>query len=107
STARLAFEQLVSEFPAHVRAPDAQFQIGESFYRDEAYDEAYEALERVAGEWQDAARAPAALFRAGAIAEERREIERARRYYTQVRERYPDTEEARQAQAKLRSLPDR
>ena len=105
STARLAFEQLVSEYPDHARAPDAQFQIGESFYRDEAYDEAYEALERVAGEWEDAARAPAALFRAGAIAEERRAFDRARRYFTQVRDRYPDTEEARQAQAKLRSLP--
>jgi tol-pal system protein YbgF len=107
STARLAFEQLVAEFPDHARAPDAQFQIGESYYRDEAYDEAYDALERVAEEWSAAPRAAAALFRAGAIAEEQREIQRARRYFTQVRERYPDTEEARQAQAKLRSLPDR
>jgi tol-pal system protein YbgF len=107
STARLAFEQLVAEYPDHVRAPDAQFQIGESFYRDEAYDDAYDALERVAEEWADAPRAAAALFRAGAIAEEQRAFRRARQYYTQVRERYPDSEEARQAQAKLRSLPDR
>jgi tol-pal system protein YbgF len=107
STARLAFEQLVAEFPDHARAPDAQFQIGESYYRDEAYDEAYEAFERVAEEWENAPRAAAALFRAGAIAEEQRSIQRARRYFNQVRERYPDTEEARQAQAKLRSLPDR
>ncbi|HEX2167355.1 MAG TPA: tol-pal system protein YbgF [Longimicrobiales bacterium] len=107
STARLAFEQLVAEFPDHVRAADAQFQIGESYYQDEAYDEAYEALERVAEEWEDAPRAPAALFRAGVIAEEQREFDRARRYFTQVRERYPETEEARQARAKLSSLPDR
>jgi tol-pal system protein YbgF len=107
STARLAFEQLVAEYPEHARAPDAQFQIGESFYRDEAYDEAYEALERVADEWPDAPRAAAALFRAGAIAEEQRAFERARRYFTDVRERYAGSEEARQAQAKLRSLPDR
>ncbi|HEX6308893.1 MAG TPA: tetratricopeptide repeat protein [Longimicrobiales bacterium] len=107
STARLAFEQLLAEHSAHARAPDAQFQIGESYYRDEAFDEAYEALERVASEWPDAPRAPAALFRAGAIAEERRAWDRARRYYTQVRESYPQSEEARQAEAKLRSLRDR
>lgn len=107
STARLAFEQLIAEFPDHARAPDAQFQIGESYYRDEAWDEAYEALERVADEWESAPRAAAALFRAGAIAEERRSFDRARQYYTQVRERYPESAEARQAQTRLRSLPDR
>ncbi|HEX6135352.1 MAG TPA: tol-pal system protein YbgF [Longimicrobiales bacterium] len=107
STARLAFEQLLAEHPGHARAPDAQFQIGEAYYRDEAYDDAYEALERVASEWPDAARAPAALFRAGVIAEEQRAWDRARRYYTRVRESYPESEEARQAQAKLRSLRNR
>lgn len=107
STARLAFEQLISEFPDHPRAPDAQFQIGESFYQDEEYDDAYEALERVASEWPDAPRAAAALFRAGAIAEERGAVSRAREYYSDIRERYPSSEEARQAQARLRSLPGR
>lgn len=104
STARLAFEQLVSEFPEHARAADAQFQIGESFYRDDAYDDAYAALEKVASDWPDSRRAAAALFRAGAIAEEQRAVDRARGYYTQLRERYADTEEARQAQSRLRSL---
>jgi tol-pal system protein YbgF len=107
STARLAFEQLVAEFPDHARAPDAQFQIGESFYRDESWDEAYAALEKVVAQWPGAPRAAGALFRAGAIAEERRAFQRARQYYTQVRERYPESEEARQAQARLRSLPGR
>lgn len=105
STARLAFEQLVAEHPDHPRAPDAQFQIGESYYRDSAWNDAYEALEQVAAKWPTAPRAPAALFRAGVIAEERRAFDRARRYFTRVREDYPDSEEARQAQAKLRALP--
>jgi tol-pal system protein YbgF len=105
STARMAFETLVAEFPDHARAPEAQFQIGESYYRDGEWDEAYEALEEVAVKWPTAPRAAAALYRAGAIAEERRAFPRARQYYTQVREKYPDSEEARQAQARLRSLP--
>jgi tol-pal system protein YbgF len=105
STARLAFEQLIAEFPEHERAADAQFQIGESYYHDGDFQEAYAALEAVAEKWPQSARAPIALFRAGAIAEERRGFQRARRYYTEVRDKYPDSEEARQAQAKLRSLP--
>ncbi|HSJ25220.1 MAG TPA: tol-pal system protein YbgF [Longimicrobiales bacterium] len=105
ATARMAFEQLLAEFPDHERAPDAQFQLGETFYRQEQWDEAYAALEQVAERWPDAPRAAGALFRAGAIAEERRDVPRARRYYTQVREGYPGSDEARQAQQRLRSLP--
>jgi tol-pal system protein YbgF len=107
STARVAFEQLVAEFHDHARAPEAQFQIGESYYRDGAWDDAYEALEQVVTQWPDSPRAAMALFRAGAIAEERRSFDRARQYYGRIREEYPDTEEARQAQSRLRSLPDR
>jgi tol-pal system protein YbgF len=105
STARLAFEQLIAEFPEHARAPEAQFQIGEAYYGEGEFEDAYGAFEQVAEKWPAAPRAAAALFRAGAVAEERRAFARARQYYTQVREKFPDSEEARQAQAKLRSLP--
>jgi tol-pal system protein YbgF len=107
ATARMAFEQLVREFPQHERAPDAQFQIGQSFYHEEQFDAAYGALDQVAALWPEAPRAAAALFRAGAIAEERRDFARARRYYERVRAEYPASEEARPAQQKLQSLPRR
>jgi tol-pal system protein YbgF len=107
ATARMAFEQLVREFPQHERAPDAQFQIGQSFYHEEQFDAAYGALDQVAAQWPEAPRAAAALFRAGAIAEERRDFPRARRYYERVRTDYPQSDEARPAQQKLQSLPRR
>jgi tol-pal system protein YbgF len=105
ATARMAFQQLLQEFPAHERAPDAQFQLGQSHYHEQQWAEAYTALEQVAERWPQAARAPAALFRAGAIAEERREFPRARGYYTRIRQQYAQSEEARQAQQRLQSLP--
>jgi tol-pal system protein YbgF len=105
ATARMAFQQLVQEFPQHERAADAQFQIGEAYYREQQWTEAYAALEQVAERWPQAARAPTALFRAGAIAEERREFPRARGYYTRVREAWPRSDEARQAQQRLQRLP--
>jgi tol-pal system protein YbgF len=107
ATARMAFEQLVREFPQHERAPDAQFQLGQAFYHEQQFDAAYQALEKVAEQWPDAPRSAAALFRAGAVAEERRDFARARTYYERVRTRYPRSDEARQAQQKLQSLPRR
>jgi tol-pal system protein YbgF len=107
ATARMAFQQLLTEFPQHDRAADAQFQIGETFYREQQWTEAYAALELVAERWPQAARAPAALFRAGAIAEERRDVPRARTYYNRIVQSYPRSDEARQAQQRLRALPAR
>jgi tol-pal system protein YbgF len=107
ATARMAFEQLVREFPEHERAPDAQFQLGQAYYHEQQYDEAYRALEQVAERWPTAARSPAALFRAGAIAEERREFARARAFYERVRRDFRESDESRQAAQKLQSLPRR
>jgi tol-pal system protein YbgF len=107
ATARMAFEQLVREFPQHERAADAQFQLGEVFYHEQQFDSAWAALEKVAEQWPEAPRAAAALFRAGVIAEERRDFARARRYYERVRSAYPRSDEAGQAQQRLQSLPRR
>lgn len=107
ATARMAFEQLVREFPEHERAPDAQFQLGQTYYHEGRFDDAYTALERVAEGWPAAARSAAALFRAGAIAEERREFAKARTYYERVRREFGESDEARQAQQKLQTLPRR
>ncbi|CAN5673331.1 hypothetical protein BH23GEM9_BH23GEM9_18750 [soil metagenome] len=105
ATARMAFQQLVQEFPRHERAPDAQFQIGQAFYHEGQFQEAYAALELVPSQWPQSSRAPAALFRAGVIAEERRGFQKARGYYDRIVREYARSDEARQAQQKLRSLP--
>jgi hypothetical protein len=47
----------------------------------------------------------AGLFRAGAVAEERREFTRARGYYNRIRQEWSQSAEARQAQQRLQSLP--
>jgi tol-pal system protein YbgF len=105
TAALMAFEQILAEYPEHQRAPDAQFQLGETYYLQEQYEEAYLALEAVAEKWPDAERSPAALYRAGAIAEERRDFARARAYYERIGASYSGSEEARQAQQRLRGLP--
>jgi tol-pal system protein YbgF len=106
-SARALFEQLVTEFPAHEQAPNAQYHIGETYYQEKAYDDAYRELEKVAQQWPTAPRAREALMRAGEIAEEQKDNARARQFYTQVRDRFSGTEEARLAQRKLQALPRR
>ncbi len=104
ATARAAFQQVLREYANDPRAADAQYQIAESYYAEEEYGEALSALELVPRQWPSSARAAGALYRAGVIAEEMGERSRAREYYQEVRQRYPDSDEARQAQARLREI---
>jgi tol-pal system protein YbgF len=107
ATARLAFEGLLSTFASDPMAPDAQFQLAETYYLEQNYDRALEELEKVPQQWPASPRAPQALLRAGVIAQERDDAPRARRYYEQVVQRYAGSDERRQAEQRLRSLPRR
>lgn len=104
ATARAAFGQVIREFPNDPRAADAQYQIAESYYAEEQRGEALSALELVARQWPSSARAAGALYRAGVIAEEMGNRDRARAYYQDVVQRYPDSDEGRQARARLRAI---
>ena len=94
----------IREFPNDPRAADAQYQIAESYYAEEQRGEALSALELVARQWPSSARAAGALYRAGVIAEEMGNRSRAREYYQDVMQRYPDSDEARQARTRLREI---
>lgn len=104
ATARAAFQAVLSEFPNDPRAADAQYQMAESYYAEDNFSDALSALELVPRQWPSSARAPGALYRAGVIAEEMGERGRAREYYGELRQRYPDSDEARQAAVRLREL---
>jgi tol-pal system protein YbgF len=108
STARAAFQQLLTEFRAHQLAPDAQFQIGETYAAEKNYEEAVAELEVVAQEWPDAERAPQALYRAGIIAADSlspKQPRKARQLLQRVVDTYGSSPSAGPARTKLRSLP--
>jgi TolA-binding protein len=58
--------------------------------QDEIYENAYKAYEQVASDWPASPRAGEALYRAGKVAEDRKDKPRARKYYQEVINRYPD-----------------
>lgn len=107
ATARAAFEQVVNGHPTHERAPDAQYQIAETYVAERDHDRAVREFERVVELFPNSARAPQALYRAGVISEERGNISRARVYFNRVQSGYPQSEEARLATDALRRLRGR
>jgi tol-pal system protein YbgF len=104
TTARMAFQRIVNEFPQDPRAPDAQYQIGETYAAEGDRAKAIEELRKVEVNWPNSSRAPAALYRAGYLAEEDGQVPLARELYEQVRRRYPISDEFQLAGERLRQI---
>ncbi len=68
------------------------------------YDQALKEFDKVVQMFPNSARAPAALYRAGVIHEERGNNTAARQYFERVASGWPRSDEARLAAEKLRTL---
>ena len=102
STARMAFEQIVQQYPDDPLAADAQLGLAETYYQDQDPERAMRELERVVEMFPGSPRAPTALYRAGVIAQERGNTQKAREYFRRVVAGYPKSDEARMAAEQLR-----
>src|SRR6267154_40279 len=103
ATARLGFRELLRVFPAHERAPDALFYVGESFGGESA-DSAAAVYQQVVKTFPNSSRAPSALYKLGLLAEQRGDKAAARTYYARVIAGYPRSDEANLARDKLQRL---
>ncbi len=103
-TARRAFEEIVQQHQDSPLAPDAQVGLAETYYADKDYDRAMRELERVVEMFPNSERAPAALYRAGVIAREQGNIQKARAYFRRVVAGYPKSDAAKQAAEELRHI---
>lgn len=105
ATARSAFEQLLREFPNDALAPDAQYQLAETYALEQSYERAVEEMEKVEQQWPRSPRAATALLRAGIISlEQLDDRESARRYFEMVRSRFPGAEEYAEATRRLQAI---
>lgn len=104
TAARLAFEQFLTQYPQHERAPDAQYGLAETYALEEELADAVQQFVRVAEAYPTSARAPEALYRAGQLSEERKRTTEARTYYQRVVQRYANSPSARLAQQRLNRL---
>lgn len=103
ATARMGFRQLLDQYPSAPEAADAVYFIGESF-AGEAPDSAAAYYRKVVQDHPRSPRAPAALYKLGLLAEQRRDTAAARQAYQQVVDRYPSADEAALARDRLRAL---
>jgi tol-pal system protein YbgF len=104
ATARAAFEEIVTRYPNEVRAPDAQFQIAQTYLLDQDFERAIQEFEKVERQWNHSDRAPDALLQAGIIAQERlRQAARAREFFNAVTQRFPNSDAANVARQRLRA----
>jgi TolA-binding protein len=103
STARMAYHELLKNYPTDPRAPDALFYIGETFAA-EAPDSAVVYYAQVVARFRASPRASSALYRLGRLEEARRNPVAARAYYDRLIREYPATDDADLARERLKIL---
>jgi tol-pal system protein YbgF len=107
ATARGGFEEFLRAAPEHRLAPDAQYNIGQSYEQGRDVPAAITAYERVLSEYATSARAPAALLRIGRLELGRGNRTQARTRLNQVVQRFPRSPEAAEARTELQRLGPR
>lgn len=103
-TARQAFQAVVDSFPTHRMAPQALFQIGETYVMEDDFDNALATFDEVVRRYQDSEAAPRALYRAGVIAEQQGSRDRAKEYFQRVVSGYPNSDARRLAETALERI---
>jgi len=103
STARLGLRELLRQYPASERAPDALYFIGQS-YASENPDSAQAYYSQVVDKYPKSPRAGSALYNLGLLAERRKDTAKARESYQRVVQQYPQSDEAALARDRLKTL---
>ena len=103
STARLGLREMLRNYPASPRVPDALYFVGQS-YAAENPDSAAAYYTQVVDKYATSARAPSALYNLGLLAERRKDSAKAKEAYQRVVQKYPQSDEAALARDRLKAL---
>jgi tol-pal system protein YbgF len=102
--ARKGFQQLIADFPQSSQADNAQFWIGETYYREKWYEKAILEYQKVIEKYPSGNKTPAALLKQGLSFLNIGETNNARLVLKELVARHPNTNEASLAKQKLESL---
>ncbi len=102
--ARKGFEQLIADYPQSPNADNAQFWIGETYYREKWYEKAILEYQKVIEKYPSGNKTPAALLKQGLSFMNIGETGNARLVFKELVARHPNTNEAGIAKQKLESL---
>lgn len=99
------FQRFLQTYPTGRLADDAQYWLGESYYRNRDYDAARETLINLGLRYPQSTRLPDALLKLGYIYAERGDTARAKEVLQKLIQVYPDSEAAGLAEQRLSALP--
>jgi tol-pal system protein YbgF len=102
--ARKGFKQLIADYPQSPHADNAQFWIGETYYREKWYEKAILEYQKVIEKYPSGNKTPAALLKQGLSILNIGETNNARLVLKELVARHPSTNEASIAKQKLESL---
>lgn len=100
--ARSAFESILRKFPQSDQADNAQFWIGETYYRESWYEKAILEYQKVIENYPKGNKVPAALLKQGMAFTELGDKENAALIFRELVDRYPRSTEAKIAAQKLK-----
>jgi tol-pal system protein YbgF len=98
------FSDYLKYFSNTLFAPNSQFYIGEIHYKKQDYDKALLAYDAVLEHWSDGNKTPDAHYMKGMALMQLGKNDAAAREFREVYTRYPDSDLAPKAKARLRDL---
>ncbi len=103
-TARDLFRKLITKFPNSDNVDNAQFWIGESYYRSKWYQKAILEYQKVIEDFPKGNKVPGAYFKQGLAFAELGEIENSRIVLKDLIKKFPNSSEALRAKKKLKKI---
>ncbi len=104
ASARKGFQALIKAFPKSEKADNAQFWIGESYYREKWYEKAILEYQEVIDKYPKGNKVPAAMLKQAMAFLKLKDKANARLVLTRLVEKFPKSSEAKIARQKLQSL---
>jgi tol-pal system protein YbgF len=102
--ARELFRSFVNQFPKSKVADNAQFWLGEIYYREKWYEKAILEYQKVIENYPDGNKTPSALLKQGFAFLNLNDKANARLILKELIRKFPDSNEARVAKNKLAAL---
>jgi tol-pal system protein YbgF len=104
NTARENFEKIIAQFPTSEHADNAQFWIGEIYYREKWYEKAILEYQKVVEKYPKGNKVPASLLKQGFSFLNLGDKANARLILKELVKKYPDSNEGKIARQKLEEL---
>jgi len=102
---RTLFQDLLKNHPASIHADNAQFWIGESYYREKWYEKAILEYQKVIEQYPTGNKVQASLLKQGLAFQQLGDNPNARLILKELVRKYPDSTEAKIARQKLAEMP--